>query len=446
MNERSLTTGNPVKVLLAFAVPFFLSNLMQAAYGAVDLFTVGRFTSTSAVSAVNIGSQTLQIVTVFVTGIFMGTTVATGNAAGISDKRAEELAAAASRRILIIAASLLTLIMWLLIKPLTGWMQTPPEAVDETITYLRICILGIPFISIFNENAAILRGLGDSGHPMISVLFACVTNVAGDFLLTGYFDLGVRGVAAATVAAQAVSAFHAWHYVRQTTHHEENFKREEYKSISKKILKIGFPIAMQDTLINISFMIITLVANTRGLAASSAVGIVEKIIIFMFLVPSAMLSSISAFTAQNDAAGKHDRIRTAVRSAMLITALFGAAMCALSWIFPSQMISIFTQDPDVILYGGEYIRSYSIDCILVSVTFVLNRYLCGSGNSLITFIHNTLAIFLVRIPMAFLLSAAFPDTMFPMGFASPLGTTFSIVFLAIWFRVSKARGEKHISA
>lgn len=354
MEQVDLTTGNVRQRLLEFALPFFLANLMQAAYGAMDLFTVGRFTSTSAVSSVNIGSQAMQLVTVFVTGIFLGTTVSIGGAIGMDDRKREKSAILSSRRILAAAAAALTALLLLLIRPLIGWMQTPEEAVNETATYLHICVFGIPFIAIFNCYAAILRGHGDSRRPMQAVFMACVTNIAGDLILTGAMGLGVTGVAIATVSAQGMSALGVWIFARQAVHESSTAPdTENQPGLCRQILKIGIPIAMQDTLINISFMILTLVANRRGLAASSAVGVVEKLISFMFLVPSAMLSAVTTFTAQNLGAGKWNRVREAVRTGILVTALFGALMCLFSWLFPSALTSVFTRDPAVIRDADE---------------------------------------------------------------------------------------------
>jgi Na+-driven multidrug efflux pump len=316
---------------------------------------------------------------------------------------------------------------------------------------------------MFNVNAAIMRGMGNSKTPMQIVGISGLCNVVGDFILSGMLHNGVAGVAVATAASQAVSALISLIALRRlesassrialehpdsgssriTLEHPDSdschfpFAPDGY--CTKKIFAVGLPIAMQDTLINISFMILTLVANRRGLEASSAVGIVEKLISFMFLVPSSMMSAVSTFTAQNSGAHKYDRIHECIIFSIVVTAGFGALMCLISWTIPDILTSIFTKDPRVIEYAGEYIRSYSIDCILVGVTFALNGYLNGIGNSLVTFIHNTLAIFAVRIPAAFLLSSMFPDTMFPMGFASPLGSLFSIIFLVFYFSVKNKK-------
>jgi putative MATE family efflux protein len=463
MESTNLTEGNVKRVLLSFAVPFFISYAMQAAYGAVDLFVVGKFCQTSAVSAVSIGSQAMQLITSFVVGISMGTTVLIGRSSGENDRAMIKKTIQSSVWILIILSFVLTLLMLLNGQTIAVWMQTPAKALAETKTYIHICSIGIPFIVMFNVNAAIMRGMSNSKTPMQIVGISGLCNVVGDFILSGMLHNGVAGVAVATAASQAVSALISLIALRRlesassrialehpdsgssriTLEHPDSdschfpFAPDGY--CTKKIFAVGLPIAMQDTLINISFMILTLVANRRGLEASSAVGIVEKLISFMFLVPSSMMSAVSTFTAQNSGAHKYDRIHECIIFSIVVTAGFGALMCLISWTIPDILTSIFTKDPRVIEYAGEYIRSYSIDCILVGVTFALNGYLNGIGNSLVTFIHNTLAIFAVRIPAAFLLSSMFPDTMFPMGFASPLGSLFSIIFLVFYFSVKNKK-------
>ena len=463
MESTNLTEGNVKRVLLSFAVPFFISYAMQAAYGAVDLFVVGKFCQTSAVSAVSIGSQAMQLITSFVVGISMGTTVLIGRSSGENDRAMIKKTIQSSVWILIILSFVLTLLMLLNGQTIAVWMQTPAKALAETKTYIHICSIGIQFIVMFNVNAAIMRGMGNSKTPMQIVGISGLCNVVGDFILSGMLHNGVAGVAVATAASQAVSALISLIALRRlesassrialehpdsgssriTLEHPDSdschfpFAPDGY--CTKKIFAVGLPIAMQDTLINISFMILTLVANRRGLEASSAVGIVEKLISFMFLVPSSMMSAVSTFTAQNSGAHKYDRIHECIIFSIVVTAGFGALMCLISWTIPDILTSIFTKDPRVIEYAGEYIRSYSIDCILVGVTFALNGYLNGIGNSLVTFIHNTLAIFAVRIPAAFLLSSMFPDTMFPMGFASPLGSLFSIIFLVFYFSVKNKK-------
>lgn len=434
---KDLTAGDYRKTLIAFAVPFLLANMLQALYGATDLFVVGRYDQASAIAAVNIGSQIMQMISGFIIGCSVGTTVLLGRSVGASDEKGKKAALAATLKFFLLFALIASPTMLLLSSRAVQWMQTPQDACREALTYVRICSLGIPFITVFNVVSAIFRSFGDSRTPMRIVLIACITNIAGDFFLTGYLGLGTAGVAAATVSAQGISSIIALFALRRQGIRCRASLQEICRSHTGSLVSIGLPIAMQDTLINVSFMVLTVIANERGLIASSAVGITEKIIGFMFLVPSAMLSAITAITSQNMGAGKKERAIRSLRFGIIITTSFGVVMCLLANTVPSLFTGIFTRDHDIIQAADEYFRTYSIDCILVGFTFCINGYLCGIGKSSVTFMHNVISIFTVRIPCAWLLSSRFPDTLSPMGLASPLGSVMSLLILAIWYHCRK---------
>lgn len=448
-NTNDLTSGSVLYTLVSFALPFLFASFMQAFYSAVDLWVVGRFSGTPAISAVNIGSQIMQLMTGFVIGISMGTTVSLGHHIGSGNDTEAAWTVGASICLFSLLAAVVTPVMLWQSGNLAALMHTPAEAVRETVQYVAICSLGLPFIIAYNVASGILRGAGDSRTPMYFVAVACVVNIAGDLLLAGWLGWGAKGAAAATASAQLVSSLCAFFYLKKkgfSFPFHKGFVKWRADNV-KKILLVGLPIAFQDTLINISFMAITVIANERGLIASSAVGVVEKIIMFMFLIPSAMLSAISAITAQNIGAGKRERVVLTVKYGIAITAAFGVLVCGCSQIFPETLTGIFTRDGDVIKAAGEYLRTYSIDCILVAFTFCINGYLCGSDKSFITFLHNTASIFAVRIPAALLLSRAFPDTLLPMGLASPLGSVFSgIICIGYlwWMKKKTADGVSHV--
>lgn len=443
-NSHNLTQGSILKVLIRFALPFLFSSFMQAFYGAVDLLVVGQFSGVSAISAVNIGSQIMQIVTCFVIGISMGVTVKLANTVGSHDDQTAAHIVGSTVVLFALLALVGTPLMLWQADNLAVLLHTPVEAMAETIQYVRICSAGLPFIIAFNVIAGILRGLGDSKTPMYFVGIACVVNVVGDLVLVSVFGMGVAGAAIATAGAQLVSSVFGIIYLLRNRF-PFSFTRKSIrlnKFAVRGIAAVGLPIAMQDTLINISFILLTVIANGRGLVASSAVGVVEKLIMFMFLVPSAMLSAISAITAQNVGAGKPERAVQSAKYGAAIAAAFGIVMCALSWSLPSVLTAIFSTDAAVIREAGEYLKTYSIDCILVAFTFCINGYLCGTERSLVTFVHNVISIFLVRIPAAYVLSLAFPESLLPMGLASPLGSIASLLILAgyfLWKRASRCR-------
>lgn len=181
-------------------------------------------------------------------------------------------------------------------------------------------------------------------------------------------------------------------------------------------------------------MIITVIANERGLIDSATVGIVEKIIHFAFLVPTSFLSAISAITAQNTGARKKERSIQTLKYGIYITGGYGILSCILFELFPQAFTGFFSTDPAVIQSGTGYLRSYCTDCFLAGITFSLNGYLCGIGKSLVPFIHNVISIFLVRIPVAYIMSKMFTSSLFPMGLASPFGSLVSLFIIMVYFK------------
>lgn len=440
----NLTTGNVLKRLICFALPFLFSCFMQAFYGAVDMWTVGRFSTTANIAAVNTGAQVTQIVTGFCVGISMGTTVLIGHCVGAKNKKSAASALGNSVWIFIALALILTPVMIIGSNTITAIMQTPEEAAMAASAYIRICGVGVPFIITYNVISAILRGDGNSYMPMVFIGIACVVNVAGDLLLTGYLGLGVTGVAIATVAAQAVASvigiIYLWKKGLSFPITKDGFKLSA--GSMKKVVFIGLPIAAQDTLINISFIAITVIANTRGITDASAVGVVEKLISLMFLFPTAMMSALSAFTSQNVGAGKNERAVLAVKYGIIITLVFGILSCTLSQFIGEPMASFFSTDAAVIHSAAQYLKTYSIDCIIVAFSFCLNGYFCGIDKSVIVFIHNAISAFGVRIPLAMLLSNMFRDSILPMGLASPVGSLVSLAICGGYLLWINRKGKK----
>ncbi|MFR5702150.1 MAG: MATE family efflux transporter [Eubacterium ramulus] len=203
-------------------------------------------------------------------------------------------------------------------------------------------------------------------------------------------------------------------------------------------MRIGLPIALQDGLIQVAFIIITIIANRRGLSDAAAVGIVEKIISFLFLVPSSMLSAVSALGAQNIGAGKPERAVRTLYYSIGITVGFGVIILSIIIQFvATPVVGLFTADAAVVVLGTQYIRGYIWDCIFAGIHFSFSGYFCAIGRSELSFIHNITAIVLVRVPRVYLTSKLFPDTLFPMGLATVAGSLTSVVICLIAFHILK---------
>lgn len=441
--EKNLTTGNVFHTLLRFSLPYLLSYLLQTLYGMADLFIIGQFNGVESTTAVSIGSQVMHMLTVMLVGLAMGGTVLIGQAVGA--KKQEEASRAVGNTVtlfmglsIVLTAALLTLV-W----PITSWMSTPAEAVPGTISYLTICFIGIPFITAYNIISAIFRGMGDSKSPMYFIFVACVANIALDYLLIGPAGLGPAGAALGTTLSQTLSVIISLAVILKrkvgVTLTRESFRPQ--RNTMSRLLRIGLPVAFQDGFIQVSFIIITIFANRRGLCDAAAVGIVEKLIGILFLVPSSMMQTVSALCAQNIGAEKPDRARGTLGYAILLSVSWGIAACLLMQLRAEPFIALFARDnAQVVLLGSQYMRGYIWDCILAGIHFSFSGYFCAYGLSGISFLHNSLSILCVRVPLAYLASKYFPGTLFPMGLASPAGSALSVLICTVIFLWMERKG------
>lgn len=442
MNEKNdLTRGSVGKNLLLFVIPYLLSCFMQTFYGMADLFVVGLYNGSETTTAVSIGSQVMHMLTVIIVGFAMGSTVQIGLNAGAKDEKAVSETVGASIVFFAILSVVVTVILLVCTDGIVKVMLTPAEARSQTAIYLAICFAGIPFITAYNVISSIFRGTGDSKRPMYFVGIACVVNIVLDFVFIGACGLGAAGAALGTVCGQAVSVLVSL----QMMHRRDlgiHIRKQDIRinrKVTNQILMVGTPIAMQDGLIQIAFIVITVIANSRGLIASTAVGIVEKLIGFLFLVPSAFLSAISAITAQNMGAGKPERARRSLYYGLAITVGWGCLCALYNQFFPHTLVGLFTKNTEVLAAGCDYLRSYVFDCIFAAVHFCFSGYFCGSQKSMISFLHNITAILLVRIPGAWLASVYFPDSLYPMGWAAPLGSLLSALICIGFYVYDKSK-------
>ena len=446
MKELDLTKGSVPKVLMQFAMPYLLANVLQALYGGADLFVVGRFDDAASVAGVAIGSQVMQTVTGIILGLTAGITVLIGIATGARDEKKAAATIGSAVWLFAIIGAVLTLLMTVWHDTIATAMHTPPEAMTDTRHYLFICSLGIPFIIGYNVVFGIMRGLGDSRSPLYFVALACVINIVLDFVLVGGCHMRAAGAATATIASQGISFAAALCYLHRKGFRFPFTRRDIRLSgiLSKRIIKLGTPIALQDALINISFLIITVIVNRMGVTASAALGVVEKLIVFAMLPPVAISSAVAAMTAQNYGAGLTDRMNRCLKSGIGMALVFGTAFCIYSQFLPETLMGIFTNDAPVIELGAEYLHGYSIDCIIVSFVFCINSYFSGQGNSLFPMVHSLIATFLFRIPLSWIFSHIAPTSLFPMGFAPPLATMVSLAiclwYLKIWQKRQASSG------
>lgn len=433
-SKSDFTQGSILGKLLPFMMPILGALVLQAAYGAVDLLVVGRFGTTSGLSAVSTGSQVLNLVTFVITQFAMGITVLI--ARYIGEKKPQYIGALIGGATIIFAivSAVLFVIMIGFSQPIAVLMQAPEEAVELTSTYVRICGGGIFFIVAYNLLAAIFRGLGDSKSPLLFVAVACVVNIAGDLILVAGLHLDAAGAAIATVAAQAASVVFALFLL---------VKRELPFEISKhdfkinmhcvRALKIGLPLALQEFLTQISFLALCAFVNRLGLEASSGYGVACKIVNFAMLIPSSLMQSMASFVSQNVGAGNEKRAKKAMFTGMGVGLVIGCIVFTLVWFKGNLLTGIFTTDAAVVQNGYDYLKGFALETIVTAILFSIIGYFNGHDKTVWVMVQGLVQTLLVRLPLAYYMSIQSDASLTKIGFAAPAATIFGIVLNVIYY-------------
>ena len=431
---KDLTQGNLIKNIITFSFPFLLSYFLQTLYGMADLFIVGQYNGASSISGVSIGSQFMHMVTVMLVSLSLGSVVMIGRYVGSHNEKQVNTVIGNSITLFSFLSLILLIALLCCRTMITTIMNTPIEAIQETENYLTICFLGIPFIIAYNVVSSIFRGLGDSKTPMYFIFIACLSNIVLDYAFVGFFHMHATGAALATVIAQAVSVVISLLAIKskKLIHiHKTDLKIQQ--ETLQNILKIGVPVSLQDGFIQVSFLIITIIANSRGVEVSAAVGVVEKIISFLFLVPSAMMSTVSTIVSQAIGANNKPLARKTLSICSSIAFTFGIVIAICFQFISQNVLSLFTNDATVISLGTSYMHSYVFDCAIAGIHFCLSGFFVASGYPFISFLNNVISIIICRVPGAYLASIYYPDTLFPMGLAAPMGGIIQILICVFFF-------------
>lgn len=433
-SNSDFTQGSIIKKLITFMIPILGALILQAAYGAVDLMVVGRFGTTSGLSAVSTGSQVLNLVTFIIVQLAMGITVLI--ARFIGEKKEEQIGSLVGGATIVFAimSAVLFVLMVCFSRPISLLMQAPEEAIGLTSVYVRICGAGIFFIVAYNVLAAIFRGLGDSRSPLIFVAIACVVNVIGDLVLVAGFHLDAAGAAIATVTAQAISVVFALFLLVKK---ELPFKisKEDFcvNSQCRRALKIGFPLALQECLTQMSFLALCAFVNRLGLEASSGYGVACKIVNFALLIPSSLMQSMASFVSQNVGAGNEKRAKKAMFTGIGIGLTIGCFVFIFILFRGDLLTGIFTTDAAVVQNGFDYLKGFALETIVTAILFSMVGYFNGHDKTLWVMIQGLVQTLLVRLPLAYYMSIQPNASLTKIGFAAPAATMFGIVLNVIFY-------------
>ncbi len=433
--SQNFTEGKLFWPLIRFAMPALAAMLLQTMYGAVDMMIVGNFAAAADVSAISTGSWVMTIITSLVIGASTGTTVLLGRKLG--EGRPQEAGEIIGASVILFAAIsvVLTTLVVGFAPAIARLMHAPEEAMEATVAYIRICSGGSVFIVAFNVLGSIFRGIGNSTVPLLTVAIACVVNILGDLLLVAGFHMATAGAAIATVFAQCVSVVLSLVIVSRQkmpfTLRRDNFRFHTDRI--KAILHIGIPVALQDVLVNISFLVLTAIVNSLGVVISAGVGVAEKLCGFVLLAPSAFSQTMTSVVAQNMGADKPERARKALAYGISASISVGAVAAWFSFFYGDIMASIFSNNPAVIEAAAQYLKAYAIDTLLVSVMFCMSGYFTGCGRTTFAMLQGVIGAFCVRIPFSYIMSRMVPVNLFHIGLATPASSLLQTVLCVIYY-------------
>lgn len=437
--------GPILPALMRFSVPILLALLLQALYGAVDLWAVGTFCSQADVSAVSTGSQTMMIITGIVTGLSMGTTVLLGRRIGEKNEDGAAEVVGTSIWIFGVLGILLSIVMVLAAPIIADIMNSPEEAKAQTISYIRICGAGSLFIVPYNLLSAVFRGMGNSRAPLIFVSIACVINIIGDIVLINVFGMGAAGAAIATIAAQAVSVGLSFVLIKKNGL-PFPFAKEHLvlqRKTAAHVLKLGFPIALQDMCNEVSYLILIGLINVLGVTASAGVGIAEKLVIFILLIPMSYMQSISAFVAQTAGAGQNQRAKKAMWIGMATAVILGGVMSYASFFHGDMLSAFFTKEQPVIQASAEFLKATSIECFFLSIAYCITGYFNGLGETNFVMVQGLCAIFLIKLPYALFASRQPQPELFQIGLSTALAAIFTLLSCIAYYIYKNQRRNEH---
>ncbi len=442
--RQDLTRGSVSKQLMKFAIPFLLSNLLQAFYSVADMIIVGRLCGTHGITGVNIGSQINILVTGAALGLAVGGTVLIAQYGGAYKFDEQRKTTGTLFTLYMIVGVVFTVVMLIFGKPLLDILKTPQVAYKEAENYYIICMAGLIFMFAYNVISAILRGMGDSKRPLYFVLIATIVNVIGDIILVGPFKMGAAGAAFATVGAQGLSVILSLIYLFKNKFFKEytisDFKIDKEKA--KMLLKIGLPSSVQQVVVSFSFLTLTTLVNSLPNAdiASACQGIGGKVNSFAILPALAMSNAVSSMAGQNIGAGETERAKKTMLTGMGIAFAISALVFVIVQLIPEFIIRLFDTNPEVIATGKEYLRFIAIDYLLVPFVFCMNGLAIGAGYTNFALFNACFSSILVRVPMAYLIVVLTDLGFNGVGLATGLASLASVFVAAVF--VAKGKWKK----
>lgn len=402
-----LTEGKVWKVIVRFAVPLLVGNLLQQFYNITDSIIVGQFLGKEALAAVSASFFIYYFIISLVIGVGSGTTVVISQLFGAKQYQKVQLAFSSFFIFMLVGGIILSIAGIIFAEPVFRLTNTPEEVIPQAVAYFRIYIGGTFLFVTFNSIISILRGVGESVRPMLFILITTVLNIAFDLLFILVFKWGIEGAARATVVSQGIGMCIALAYVNNT-HPLLSIKKQDMLfdwKLFKESLKIGLPTSVQQCAIALGLIALLGIVNSFGTNTLTAYGAAGKIDTIITQAVLTLSGALAAFCGQNIGAGRLDRVKKGVRFTMYTNIALGLLTFAAVYLFGNEMMRIFTKDIDVVAIGKEYLLIIGGFFIVHGALNVYNGALRGAGDTLFPMITSLICLWLIRIPLAYYLSS-----------------------------------------
>jgi putative MATE family efflux protein len=434
---KDLTTGHVGGRILKFAAPMLLGNVFQQTYNIVDSIIVGQLIGKEALAAVGASFPIIFALISFVIGIATGGTIVVAQYFGAKDYVKVRRTIDTLYIFVFFASLVITTLGITMSQYIFELIKLPQEVIPMAKTYFNTFMLGTVLLFGFNGTGAILRGLGDSVTPLVFLIIASTFNIALDFVFIKFFGLGVRGAALATVISHGGAFLSAIIYLNRT-HKLVQLRLKEMVfdwDIFRKSVRIGVPSGLQQTFVSFGMIALFRIVNNFGTNVIAAYSVAGRIDNLAMLPAMNFGQALSTFVGQNVGANRSDRVRNGLRATFGMSAIISVSISVLVLLFRNQLMQLFTSDPNVIAAGAEYLIIVSSCYLIFSTMFSLNGVLRGAGDTLVPMFITLFSLWLIRIPMAALLSGRFYATVSQWGFSLPEWLQGGLAERGIWLSV-----------
>ncbi len=390
----NMTEGEPLSLLVRFALPMLIGNLFQQLYNLADSIIVGKFVGSDALAAVGATNSITFLFFALCNGIGSGGGVITSQFFGKGDEFKVKRSIANTGYIMLVFPLTVGICAFFLAKPILMLLNTPANIMGDSLAYMRINCIGIVFVSLYNFASSMLRALGDSKTPLIFLIISCFLNIGLDVFFVYALNTGVVGAAIATVISQFLSGIACLIFAVKTNSYFKMNKDEMARDaeVTKSVIKLGIPMSLQFSLIAISCMALQRVVNSFGAVAIAAFTATSRIEQLIHQPYQTLGASLSTYTGQNYGAAKNDRVVKGYRKSFLVMVIFSVVMLPIIQMFGDEIMSIFVNESEVIDMGAKALRITSLFYVFLGVIYVVRGVLNGLGDAFFALLNGIVEV------------------------------------------------------